>query len=178
MSLSEIIIKKAHENGPISFRDFMEMALYYPEHGYYTSQKDKIGKSGDYYTSTNLTSAFGEMLGKQLEEMWHILGKKGFTVVEMGAGTGLLAMDVLKYLRKNAELSRELEYYIVEKSPKMREEQKKHLGNSVKWFDSIHELSGIEGCIFSNELVDAFPVHQVLMDEGLKEVFVDYENGF
>ena len=178
MSLSEIIIKKIHENGPISFRDFMEMALYYPEHGYYTSQKDKIGKSGDYYTSTNLTSAFGEMLGKQLEEMWHILGEKEFTAVEMGAGTGLLSFDVLRYLNRNAELSRKLEYCIVEKSPTLREEQKKLLENSVKWCDSLQELSGLEGCIFSNELVDAFPVYQVVMDKELMEIYVDYDDGF
>ena len=88
MTLSRLIIQKIKQQGPISFRDFMEMALYYPGLGYYTSEKKKIGKTGDYYTSSNLTSAFGEMLGKQIEEMWHILGKKEMTVVEMGAGPG------------------------------------------------------------------------------------------
>ncbi|TAN45602.1 MAG: hypothetical protein EPN24_02075, partial [Candidatus Methanoperedens sp.] len=85
MSLSDIIIQKIQQQGPISFRDFMEMALYYPGLGYYTSERDRIGKKGDYYTSSNLTSAFGEMLGRQLEEMWRIIGEKKFTVVEMGA---------------------------------------------------------------------------------------------
>ncbi len=178
MSLSEIIIKEIQEKGPISFRDFMEMALYYPELGYYTSSNNKIGKKGDFYTSPNLSSAFGEMLAKQLEEMWHILGERKFTVVEIGAGTGLLSMDVLKCLNRNKELSEELGYCIVEKSPELREEQKKFLGSSVKWCDSIQELSGLEGCIFSNEVVDAFPVHQVVMDEELMEIYVDYDDGF
>jgi SAM-dependent MidA family methyltransferase len=178
MSLSEIIIKKIQKNGPISFRDFMVMALYYPELGYYASSKNKIGKNGDFYTSPNLSSAFGELLAKQLEEMWHILGEREFTIVEMGAGTGLLSMDVLKYLNGNKELSRKLEYCIVEKSRELREEQKRFLGGSVKWRDSIQELSGLEGCIFSNEVVDAFPVHQVVMDEELMEIYVDYDNGF
>src|SRR3989304_4656596 len=60
MPLSEIIIKEIQKNGPLSFRDFMEMALYYPELGYYTSSKNKIGKKGDFYTSPNLSATFGE----------------------------------------------------------------------------------------------------------------------
>lgn len=178
MSLSEIIIKEIQKNGPISFRDFMEMALYYPELGYYNSSKNRIGKKGDFYTNSNMSSAFGELLARQLEEMWHILGEKKFMVVEIGAGTGLLSMDVLKYLNRNKELSGELEYFIVEKSPALREEQKKLLGSSVKWCDSIQELSRLEGCIFSNEVVDAFPVHKVVMDEELMEIYVDYDNVF
>jgi SAM-dependent MidA family methyltransferase len=178
MAVSEIIIKEIQKHGPISFRDFMEMALYYPELGYYTSSKNKIGKTGDFYTSPSLSSAFGELLAKQLEEMWYILGERKFTIVEIGAGTGLLSMDVLKYLNGNKEVSRELEYCIVEKSPALREEQKKFLGGSVKWGDSIQGLSGLEGCIFSNEVVDAFPVHQVVMDKELMEIYVDYDNGF
>ncbi|MEJ7679386.1 MAG: hypothetical protein WKG06_16305 [Segetibacter sp.] len=75
MLLSEIIIQRIREEGPISFHDFMEMALYYPEKGYYTSAKNKIGKTGDFYTSSNLTPAFGAMIGRQLEEMWDISGR-------------------------------------------------------------------------------------------------------
>lgn len=178
MSLSEIIIQKIQQRGAISFRDFMEMALYYPELGYYTSAKEKIGKMGDYYTSPNLTPLFGEMLGRQLEEIWHVLDEKEFTVVEMGAGTGLLSSDVLGYLNKNKELYSELDYCIIEKSPTMREEQRKLLNEKVRWCDSIKNLSGIIGCIFSNELIDAFPVHQIVMGKELMEVFVDYKDGF
>ncbi len=154
----------------------MEMALYYPELGYYTSKRD-IGKKGDYYTSPNISAVFGEIIGKQIEEMWHILGEKEFTVVEIGAGTGLLSKDVLEYLRKNHELYSCLDYCIVEKSPAMRREQRKQL-TEARWCDSIKELSGITGCIFSNELLDAFPVHIVVMGNKLMEVFVDYNSGF
>jgi SAM-dependent MidA family methyltransferase len=178
MSLSDIIIKKIHQQGIISFRDFMEMALYYPGLGYYTSKKDKIGKKGDYYTSPNLTPAFGEILGRQLVEMWGIIGEKEFTVVEMGAGTGLLSMDVIEYLKGNPEIFHDLDYCIVEKSPALRNIQQERLGENVRWCSSLHELSGMTGCLFSNELVDAFPVHQVVMEEELMEVFVDHENGF
>jgi SAM-dependent MidA family methyltransferase len=178
MLLPEIIIQKIRQNGPISFRDFMEMALYYPELGYYNSQKDRIGKQGDYYTSSNVTSIFGEMLGRQLEKMWQILGEKKCTVVEMGAGMGLLSQDVLGYLKKNRELYQQLDYCIIEKSLVMQKEQKERLGDEVRWCNSMQELSGMTGCVFSNELVDAFPVHQVVMGEELTEVFVDYRDGF
>ena len=178
MSLTDTIIKKIKQQGPISFRDFMEIALYYPGLGYYTSKKDKIGKKGDYYTSSNLTPAFGEMMGRQLEEMWGIIGEKKFTVVEMGAGTGLLSLDVIEYLKKNPEIFNYLDYCIVEKSLVLQNEQKEKLGENVRWCNSLNELSGMTGCVFSNELVDAFPVHQVVMEEELMEVFVDYEDGF
>ncbi len=178
MSLSDIIIKKILQNGAISFRDFMEMALYYPELGYYSSAELKIGKTGDYYTSPHLTPIFGEMLGRQIEEMWHIMGEKEFTVVEMGAGMGLLSCDVCEHLKKNHELYHDLNYCIVEKSPAMREEQRKRLGMEVRWYDTIKDLGRITGCIFSNELVDAFPVHQVVMGKELMEVFVDYKDRF
>jgi SAM-dependent MidA family methyltransferase len=178
MSLSEIIKEKIKHQGPVSFRDFMEMALYYPGLGYYTSPLEKIGKFGDYYTSPNLTPAFGEMIGRQLEEMWRILDWKEFTIVEIGAGMGLLSGDVLTYLKKNEELYQRLNYCIIEKSPAMREEQKKLLREKVTWHDSIEELRRIRGCIFSNELVDAFPVHLVVMENELMEVFVGYQNSF
>ncbi|MBE0521741.1 MAG: SAM-dependent methyltransferase [Candidatus Methanoperedenaceae archaeon] len=178
MALSEIIIDKIRQKGMLSFRDFMDMALYYPVLGYYTSKKDKIGKKGDFYTSSNVSSVFGEMIGKQVEEIWHLLGEGEFTVVEMGAGHGLLSGDVLSYLETNHELYGCLDYRIVEKSPALREEQEKRLGGKAKWFESINELSGIKGVIFSNELVDAFPVHCVVMEDELMEVFVDYDNGF
>src|ERR1700716_3338525 len=101
MELSEIIKQRIKMEGPISFRDFMEMALYYPGLGYYTSKQDIIGCNGDFYTSSNLTEVFGAMIGKQLEEMWRLTGEEEFTIVEFGAGTGALCHDILDYLKGN-----------------------------------------------------------------------------
>ena len=95
MTLPEIITLKIRKDGPISFCEFMEMCLYYPELGYYTSCKEKIGWNGDYYTSPYLTTIFGQMVGKQIEEMWETLGKNKFTIVEYGAGTGDLCRGIL-----------------------------------------------------------------------------------
>src|SRR4051812_37220260 len=154
MQLKDIIIQKIKDEGPISFRDFMEMALYYPELGYYTSPTDKIGTNGDFYTSSNLTPLFGMMIGKQIEEMWVSLGKEAFTIVEYGAGTGRLCHDILDYLKGNPFLYAQLQYCIVEKSPSMRAKEQCHLPEKVSWHDSINDIPGVVGCVLSNELLD------------------------
>ena len=178
MSLTDIIIQRIKDEGPISFRDFMEMALYYPELGYYSSGDDKIGKTGDFYTSSSLTPVFGAMIAKQLEEMWQILGKQQFTIVEYGAGTGLLCQDILRYLKQNEKLYDQVTYVIIEKSLAMQQKQKKQLHEKVSWYDSIEDVGPINGCVLSNELLDNFSVHQVVMKDELMEVFVDYKNDF
>jgi SAM-dependent MidA family methyltransferase len=178
MELTEIIRQRIKKEGPVSFHDFMEMALYHPEQGYYMAPQDKIGKTGDFYTSSSLGPVFGAMIGRLLEEMWRLTGEAEFTVVEYGAGTGVLCHDILVYLKDNSGLYDHLHYAIIEKSPAMREKEKTHLRKKVSWYDSIQDLSGITGCILSNELVDNFPVHQVVMEDELMEVFVDHQGGF
>src|ERR1700739_1167919 len=180
MQLTEIIIKRIQKEGPISFRDFMEMSLYYPELGYYTSASihDKIGKNGDYYTSSSLTPIFGALIGRQLEQMDNILNKDKFTIVEYGAGPGLLCRDILNYLKTNEKLYEKLNYCIIEKSPAMCERAKSHLTEKVEWVNSIYDIPELIGCVLSNELADNFSVHRVVMQDELMEVFVDYKNGF
>lgn len=178
MQLTEIIIEKIRNKGPLSFHDFMEMALYYPKLGYYTSQREKIGTEGDYYTSSNLTPILGAVIGRQLEEMWEITAKEAFTIVEYGAGTGKLCHDILDYLKSNSEFYDKLQYCIIEKSPQMRQKEKTQLHGKVNWYNSISDIPQFTGCILSNELVDNFAVHQVVMEEELMEIFVDYQDGF
>lgn len=178
MSLVEIIIDKIKKEGPLSFHDFMGIALYYPSLGYYEANQNRIGARGDYYTSPVLSSLFGYMIGRQLEEMWGILDKKPFTIVEYGAGTGALCRDILNYLKNNEALYADLQYCIIEKSEAMREIEKTKLTEKVSWYSSINEVSDINGCILSNELLDNFPVHKVVMKDELMEVSVDYQNEF
>jgi SAM-dependent MidA family methyltransferase len=176
--LSEIIRSKIKKEGPVSFHDFMEMALYYPGLGYYHSYRNKIGKEGDYYTSPVLSALFGEMIGKQVEEMWMILDKKPFTIVEYGAGTGALCHDILQYLQRNPVLYDALRYCIIEKGEAMQKRQQALLTEKVSWHASIKEIAPVNGCVLSNELLDNFPVHRVKMEKELMEIFVDYHNGF
>src|SRR5687768_12914784 len=112
MLLSEIIIEKIRSEGPLSFRDFMEMALYYPGLGYYTSPENRIGFKGDYFTSSSITPVFGAMIARQLEQMWDITGRNNFTILEYGAGTGTLCHDILDYLKQNEAFYERLSYCI------------------------------------------------------------------
>jgi SAM-dependent MidA family methyltransferase len=138
MELSEIIKQRIASQGPLSFHDFMEMALYYPELGYYSRQHDQIGQHGDFYTSSSLTSIFGAMIARQLEEMWRLTGEGEFTIVEYGAGTGLLCRDILTYLKNIPALYAQLHYAIIEKSHSMQERQKKHLMEKTSWYIQYH----------------------------------------
>ena len=183
-TLSEIIKNKIRDDGPISFHDFMEIALYYPCLGYYTSSPDKIGKHGDFYTSPYFTNVFGNVIAKQLEEMWLLTGKKDFTIVEYGAGMGSLCVDILHQLKHSKEFYKKLRYCIIEKSEAMREKEKKiidrdFIKEKITWYDSIEDIPSFTGCVLANEVLDNFSVHKVLMKEKeLKEIFVDYNNGF
>ena len=178
MDLSEIIQLKIRSDGPVSFHDFMEMALYYPSLGYYNSGKNKIGKEGDFYTSPIVSSLFGELIGKQIEEMWTGLDKKPFTIVEYGAGTGSLCNDILCYLKNNPTLYEQLSYCIIEKGEALRKKQQSHLPEKVSWHNSIREIAPVNGCVLSNELLDNFSVHRVKMEKELMEIYVDYDNDF
>jgi len=162
----------------MSFRDFMEKALYYPTKGYYTSGKERIGVKGDYYTSPFLSPIFAAMIGRQLEEMWINMGSREFTVVECGAGTGLLAMDVISYIKRNPAFYEKLIYKIVEKNQMPSSTLLEKYGNKVSWHTDVSEIDDFEGCIFSNEMIDNFPVHRVVMKKELQEIFVDHQDGF
>src|SRR5579872_1525688 len=176
--LAAIIIDKIKTGGPMPFREFMELALYHPRLGYYTSVREQIGKRGDFFTSPCLTGLFGDLLGAQFEEMWRLLGGVPFTIVEIGAGTGVLSRDILSRLKSVPEMYRKLNYFIIEKSETMRRRERHLLPEKVSWRGSLGEVGAVTGCIFSNELVDNFSVHRVVMGEELMEVYVDFESGF
>ncbi|WP_457640081.1 class I SAM-dependent methyltransferase [Persephonella sp.] len=176
--LVSIIKERIKREGKISFRDFMDMALYYPELGYYTSPQEKIGGLGDFFTASELDSAFGELLGKQFAEIFYKLGSQNFQVVEIGAGKGYLAHDILKYLKENKpEVYSHLTYYIIEKSPYHIKLQKEILKpfEVVQWKQDIidFEDNSITGVVFSNELFDSFPVHVIRKINGkIYELFI------
>jgi SAM-dependent MidA family methyltransferase len=167
----------------ITFADFMDMVLYHPEEGYYTSKDAVIGPEGDFITSAHLGHDFGELLAVQFAEMWQQLGKPiPFHLVEMGAGQGLIAADVLAYLEHHhPDCFESLSYQIIEKSDALRRTQQRRLERwqgHITWttLDAITDGS-ITGCLFSNELVDALPVHLVEQTEaGLQEVYVTLAN--
>lgn len=173
--------------GKIPFVRFMEMALYHPLYGYYTSGRTKIGKKGDYYTSPMVHSIFGKLICRQVVEMWNVMGKDNFTIVEMGAGEGLLSIDILKCAKDEyPEFYRNLGYVIIDVGSNMTKRQEDRLKREglfdaqVLWTDYSDSLfkEGINGCFLSNELVDSFPVHVVKKQGGgLREIYVTLQNG-
>ncbi|HBQ99789.1 MULTISPECIES: class I SAM-dependent methyltransferase [unclassified Roseofilum] len=170
--------------GKITFAQYMDSVLYHPEFGYYSAYQTEIGKFGDYFTSASLGADFAQLLACQWVQMWQILGcPTPFSVVEMGAGTGQVAADVLRYLETyNIAFFQSLDYRIVEQSLGLRQIQKQNLAPwlgehpRVQWCDWA-DLGLIQGCFFSNELVDAFPVSLVVRSgEKLQEVFVTLDD--
>ena len=183
--LRKEIVDLINIKGKITFADYMELALYHPEYGYYTSGKEKIGKRGDYYTSSDVHSVFGELIARQLEQMWRLLGSNRFTVVEIGAGKGWLCHDILNHIKNEyPEFFEKIDYKIVEISRDLIERQSdtlKGFEEKVSW-ESFSEdgfsFSPIEGCFLSNEFVDSLSVHQVIVEDNcLKEIYVTTTDG-
>lgn len=179
-SLEKKIIRRIKEEGPITFETFMDMALYDPELGYYTSERTKIGREGDFYTSSHLHPVFGFMIGRQIEEMWEIMGKpENFSIIEIGAGEGYVCRDMLYNLRGRT-FFKILNYIIIEINPIMMAKQKKVINDcseKVTWVSSLRQIRNIRGCFFSNELFDALPVHIVQMNDELNEIYINVNRG-
>jgi SAM-dependent MidA family methyltransferase len=187
--LQQVILAKIQANSDkrITFAEFMDLALYHPDYGYYSSGQVAIGAEGDFFTASSLGPDFGELLAEQLAEMWLILNyPKPFQVIEMGAGLGDLAIDILNYWQSNyPDLLQNVEYSIVEESPsliatqqeKLQSWRKKGINLSWKnWSDLAN--NSVTGCFFSNELIDAFPVHQVIwQNHQLQEIYIGEDQG-
>jgi SAM-dependent MidA family methyltransferase len=164
--LIELIRESIRTRGPVSFAWFMEQALYHPKHGYYGSGRCAIGRTGDYFTNVSVGPLFGELLAAQFEEMWETLGRPAdFTIVEQGAHQGEFAADVLAAAGEKApEFFSVLRYRIIEPFPTLRERQAETLSSfetKVEWRDSLENLEPFVGVHFSNELLDALPVHLI-----------------
>jgi SAM-dependent MidA family methyltransferase len=161
----------------ITFAEYMDMVLYHPQYGYYSSDV-KIGFRGsDFFTSASLGADFGELLARQFYQMWEILDQPiSFSLVEMGAGQGILASHILNYIKQEYPgFFAAVKYIIVEKSSTLKQEQQQLLQDfSVKWCNLEEiEPKSLTGCCFSNELLDAFPVHQFTLEAGeLREIYV------
>ncbi|SFR10076.1 class I SAM-dependent methyltransferase [Desulfoscipio geothermicus] len=186
--LADLIKEEIKTNGPITFARFMEQALYHPELGYYTSPGTQIGRTGDFYTAPTVSPLFGAVLARQFHEMWRLAGcPSSWALVEYGPGTGVLARDITSAVYRNhPEFRTALDYYLIEISPALRKCQQNELnhrapaGAVFKWVNNLADIdpAGIEGgCVFANELVDAFPVHLVEMGStGLQELYVNLDS--
>ncbi len=183
--LIDIIHHEIAERGILSFARFMDLALYCPKHGYYETNKDNPGRRGDFYTSVGTGELFGQLLAWQFAEWLQELrsAECGVRVVEAGAHDGKLAGDILAWLQSNRpELFTRVEYGIIEPSTIRQGWQREMLKDfipRVRWFDGFRSMSSpnpkseirnpkLNGVIFSNELLDALPVHRFGWDAARK----------
>jgi SAM-dependent MidA family methyltransferase len=178
--LAHLLAERMCERGAITFAEYMRECLYHPEHGYYS----RVGASrfADYYTSVDVHPIFGRLLARQLAEMWALLGSpEPFWAVEAGAGAGRLAGHLLEFAaRELRDFYGALRYVAVERSAARRAAQAAALASHAA---AGHAFSAAElpaeiptGCVFSNELLDALPVHRVVREQGaLREIYVGLE---
>ncbi len=180
--LSLIIQAEITASGPMSFARFMELALYHPGLGYYETGRNRVGFQGDFYTSVSTGELFGQLLAFRFARWLEALpvASAPLWLVEAGAHDGRLAQDILTWLRvQRPELYARLHYGIVDPSRERQAWQREKLGefaDRVRWFDRLAEVGdrtaspphpappGIQGVIFSNELLDALPVRRLGWD--------------
>jgi SAM-dependent MidA family methyltransferase len=165
--LCEVIRRDiAAQGGWIPFSRFMELALYAPGFGYYTAGARKFGDEGDFVTAPELSSLFGRTLARQLVE---VMRASTHHILELGAGSGKLALDILTELERLNELPES--YSILEVSADLRQRQQAllteklpHLAARLHWLDALPEK--MSGAVFGNEVLDALPVHLLHWSDG------------
>lgn len=178
--LRALIDSAIRARGPVTFRDFMDVVLYHPNHGYYSAREEVIGPRGDYLTSPELSPLFGAMIGRQAAEVWRLLERPpAFTLVEAGPGNGTMMAGLLDWAaRAEPEFREALACVLVERSPAHRSRSRHVLESEerVSWSEELP--AAVTGMIVSNELLDALPVHLVQVeDAGLAEIYVGHSDG-
>jgi len=164
--LADLIRTEIAAQGIIPFARFMELALYHPRLGYYEASRHQVGFPGDFYTSVSTGELFGQLLAFRFA-CWLDADPEaggGRRMVEAGAHDGRLARDILTWLREHRpELYGQIQYWIIEPSPQRQVWQRETLREfapQIHWGEHLHSAGRINGIIFSNELLDALPVHR------------------
>ena len=195
MTAEREIHRRIEARGAITFAEFMGLALYWPNGGYYTGTSGKVGAMGDFYTSPMVHPAFGALISVQLLQMWRLLDfPTPFHVVELGAGNGMLCRDLVTYSRNlpggfaaalryicldiGSATGFELDLLGQDATRQVSRLRANVPGESSTSGPGGLPLRNLRGCILANELLDAFPVHQVVLQDGkLQETYVTLNHG-
>jgi SAM-dependent MidA family methyltransferase len=170
------------ERGALTVAAFMDLALYDSELGYYARAAQRSGRAGDFFTSVDVGSLFGELLEVQLAEIFQIADFrfKTFDLVEAGAGNGRLSADILRAAKvRDPAFYESIRLHLVEASAEARRAQAATLGDLTDRLSSSGPAlpETFEGVLIANELLDALPVHQVVMRaDGLREIYVGLQS--
>lgn len=187
--LLDIIHKEINHKGMISFARYMELALYTPDLGYYSGNLKKIGKEGDFITAPEASSLFTQCLAKQVQQILNAINHSD--ILEFGAGTGKMAVDLLIELEKLNCLPKN--YIIMELSADLKyrqylffKERIPHLLKYIQWLDQLPANTQFRGMVLANEVLDAMPVHKFKLQKThsdlsggfdiLKEMYITHQN--
>lgn len=164
----------------ITFYDWMKAALYDPANGYYQrSDRERWGRAGDYRTSPERSGLFAATFARYFARLYEELGRpREWTIVECGAGRGDFAFGVLDTLARQFSLVFEATRYVVydvsRDALRRTQERLDDFGDRIRFVSDWSQIQVENGIFFSNELLDAFPVHRVVQtDQGLAELYVD-----
>ena len=193
--LLPVIQDEIRASGRISFHRFMELCLYHPQNGYYSSETARLGKSGDFYTSAHAAPVFARILARHLERSWRERGQpRSFELIELGPGDGQLPSELLPWIAQRfPEMFRSLRYTVVERSASLRSRLEEVLKPHAARASVVPDWEGVtnpsrdrEGavaapthkCVFANEFFDALPVHLLVWRGGRwRERYVFLEAG-
>jgi SAM-dependent MidA family methyltransferase len=157
--------------GAISFARFMELCLYHPRHGYYNSERIKLGKQGDFFTNMHLGPVYARIMARHFVSLWDALGNPArFDLVEMGPGDGQFARELLPWIRNRfPQFAAALRYTAVEQSARQRAALQEALGSAnidCSIQAGLPENAAYSGGIFCHEFFDALPVHILVCRNG------------
>ena len=178
--LQNYLVNRIRTQGSLPFAAYMQLALYHPQHGYYTGGRTRTGWDGHFLTSAELDPAFGELWARAFEQIWEAAGRPTqFDIIELGPGEGGFAHAALSAM--SGPFAKAVRYRLVERVG-ANEERQRHLLDhftKVSWHRSIGEVPAADaGCFFANEVLDNLPVHLVEMRAGqLMELCVEEDNG-
>jgi len=179
VSLAERLKELIRREGRITFHDWMKAALYDPSSGYYQrADRKRWGREGDYRTSPERSELFAATFARYFVK----LAEEELTIVEGGAGDGSFAYGVLRTLRDQFPLrfaeTRYVVYEVSDDARRRAQERLSEFGERVQFCSEWDQVSVDSGIYFSNELLDAFPVHRLVKsDEGLSELYVNVDSG-
>lgn len=176
--LQQYIVQEIINNGPLTFARYMQLALYTPGLGYYSAGAQKLGETGDFVTAPEISPLFSRTVAQQCQQILTDL-EEG-EILELGAGSGTMAVDILRELARHQCLP--AHYYILEVSADFRERQVAlikskipQLLDRVTWLSRLPSYP-IRGVILGNEVIDAMPIHKFKIENGIKEIYVDHKS--
>jgi len=157
--------RRIQRAGPMPVRQYMELCLSHPVHGYYTT-RDPLGRGGDFITAPEISQVFGELLGLWAASAWHRMGQpENVRLVEIGPGRGTMILDMLRAVKVVPAFRAAVVLHLVEISPALQERQQQGLATldvPVMWHQTLDEVPDGPAIVLANELFDALPVNQAI----------------